>query len=438
MKNRSIRQIASELTIGFESDLQVTGYQIDSRLIEPGDLFFALPGEKTDGHVYLKEVRERGGGAAIVSKNYQGDDFGLMLLRVPDCVIALQHLARCHLLKSNALVIGITGSVGKTTVKEFTATILEGKYRVVKNVGSYNTKLTLPLTILNADGSEEVFVLEMGMSEMGDIRRLVDIAIPDIAVLTKVALAHSQFFPGGLAEIAKGKAEIFSHSKTKTAIFGDGFLAFAEEVAKITAKKVIFSLQDTQVDFCFSMLEEKMKEKGICFPFRETPILHNFLAAVLVAREMNMSWDEIFSRIPYLKLPKMRWETSERGGVFVINDAYNANPESMKAALLNLPSPKHGRKKIAILGSMKELGLFSESAHQEIGNLAADEVDHILTLGTETESLCSAFQKKKNSAEFFMDIDALKGRLKEIVLPGDVVLIKGSRSMQMERVLECF
>lgn len=437
MKNSSIRQIANELGVIFDVDVRVFGYQIDSRLIQSGDLFFALPGETTDGHLFLPEVKKKGGSAAIVSKNYQGEDFGLALLKVPDVVLALQHLARCHLLKTSATVIGITGSVGKTTTKEFIAGLLEGKYRVVKNIGSYNTKLTLPLTILNSDGNEEVFVLEMGMSQMGDIKRLLEIAAPDIAVLTKIALAHAEFFPGGLPEIARGKAEIFSHPKTKTAIFERNFLE-SEEIAKSNAKKLTFSLNDSFSDLSLSIVEEKMRERGVTFPFKETPILHNFLASVLVAREMQMDWDEIFARIPFLKLPKMRWEKLERRGIFLINDAYNANPESMKAALSNLPSPKQGRKTIAVLGSMEELGSFSESAHRDIGSFAADVVDHLLTLGPETEILCNAFQEKNCLAEFFTDIDALKLRLKALALPGDVVLIKGSRSMQLERVLECF
>ncbi len=434
MKHRSIREIASELSIGFENDLQVVGYQVDSRFIGPGDLFFALPGKKTDGHSFLKEVKQRGGAAAIVSKEYHGEDFGLTLLKVPDCELALQHLARLSLLKSNAKVIGITGSLGKTMTKEFTACLLEEKYRVVKNIGSFNTKLTLPLTILNADGSEEVFVLEMGMSEAGDLRKLLEIAAPDIAVLTKVSLVHAEFFPDGLKGIARAKAEIFSHPKTKTAIFDHEFYSFEEEVFQIKAKKRSFSCHDPKADLQLTIFDEKK----VTFPFKETPILHNFLASVLVAQEMGMEFEEIKARIPYLQLPKMRWETIERSGIVFINDAYNASPESMRAALSHLPLPKEGRKKIAVLGSMKELGSFSESAHREIGSLAAESVDYLLSFGLETDGLCDAFREKKSSCEFFMDIDALKMRLKEIASPGDVVLIKGSRSMQMERVLECF
>jgi UDP-N-acetylmuramoyl-tripeptide--D-alanyl-D-alanine ligase len=128
----------------------------------------------------------------------------------------------------------------------------------------------------------------------------------------------------------------------------------------------------------------------------------------------------------------------EKKGILLINDAYNANPESMKAALSNLPVPKEGKKTIAVLGSMKELGSFSEVAHRNIGSFAADRIDHLLTFGEETQNLCFSFQEKNKPAEFFLDIEVLKGRLKELAEPGDVVLIKGSRSMQLERVLECF
>src|SRR5579872_2777708 len=187
MKNTSTRQIGALLGLECESDLQVAGYQIDSRLVGPGELFFALGGARSDGHFFLEEVKKKGGVAAVVSKGYHGPGHGLILLPVNDVLASLQSLARHFVEKSRAKIVGVTGSMGKTTTKEFIATLLCGKFKVGKTYSSYNTQLTFPLTLLNMNGDEEVLVLEMAMSEPGDIRKLLETVAPDIAVLTQIA-----------------------------------------------------------------------------------------------------------------------------------------------------------------------------------------------------------------------------------------------------------
>lgn len=437
MRNIRINQIANDLRLSCAAVAEIRGYAIDSRLASPGDLFFALPGEKTDGHQFLSEVSKRGGVAAVVASSYEGMGEGLILLKVPDVASALRELSRIHLARTNPKIIGVTGSVGKTTTKEFIATLLEAKYRVLKNVGSYNTKLTLPLTILNNQGNEEVFVLEMGMSQKGDIRNLVDIAAPDIAVVTKVALAHAEFFPGGLPEIVQGKLEIAQHPKTKVAILDHELV----EANIPHAQKVTISTVCREADYFLEGTAIVERHRPFCLPaipFQEAHICHNMLAAIAAARHMQMTWEEIAERLPHLRMPPMRFTCVEKQGIRFINDAYNANPASMRAALQSLPKPKAGNRTIAVLGSMKELGAFSESSHREIGHLAAQCVDAVLALGVETQFLCQAFCQTKPSAEWFENRQDLVQRLREMTFPGDVILIKGSRSMQMEKVLECF
>lgn len=416
MRGMQIGQIAEQVGLVSGCDLQVSGYQIDSRNIRPGDLFFALKGEKNDGHDFLEEVRKKGAIGAVVAKSYSGPDYGLVLLKVEDVAFSLRDLARISLLGSSLQIVGITGSVGKTTTKDFTATLLEGKYRVGKTLQSQNSKLTLPLTVLNRSHDIEVLVLEMGMSEPGDIQRLVEMAPPDIAVITHVALAHAAYFPGGLPEIAKGKGEIFSHPKTRMAIFDREFLKFGIE---IHCEKQIFSPADFD---------------GM--PFKEPHILHNLGAAIEVARAMKMSDEEIQKQIPHLQLPKMRFEQLKKDGIHFINDAYNANPESMRAALFSLGMIKTDGKRIAVLGTMKELGSFSHSQHQEIGRFAQKYVDHLLVLGEEARPLVDTFCEEKQLGEFFLNHKEIARRLKEIAKDGDVVLIKGSRSMNMDTILD--
>jgi UDP-N-acetylmuramoyl-tripeptide--D-alanyl-D-alanine ligase len=328
----------------------------------------------------------------------------------------LRSLAKQSLLAKPRKVIGITGSVGKTTVKDFTATLLAAKFQVAKTVASHNSKLTLPLTILNAPLSD-VLVLEMGMSEPGDLDRLIDIAPPDIAVITKVGLAHAASFPGGIEEIAHHKRTIFSHPRTK--IHLSDFPLHAPYTFSITDPEATFFLDNHRI------LENSCPSPSFQLPFKLPHFLHNFLAAASIARLAGLSWEEIFSKLHALQLPPMRFETFSRHGVQFINDAYNANPESMRAALQSL-SLYSGRK-IALLGSMKELGSFSSASHLEIIQYAASIADLILTLGPEMEGLPHAIH--------FRDHASLASHLRYLLMPGDTVLIKGSRSMEMEKIL---
>lgn len=436
MKSTPLREIAQRLGLSLETELSIANYQIDSRHITEGSLFFALPGEKVDGHAYLGEVREKGGIAAVVSKNYTGPDCGLILLAVEEVARALQSLARQFLIERPARVVGVTGSVGKTTTKECIAALLGEKFRTGKSPASYNTKVTLPLNLLNRQGDEEVLVLEMGASEPGDIRRLIDIAPPEVAVLTKVALSHVQQFPGGLQQILEEKTTIFSHPSTKLAVFDHALQL------QLPIERVSFSLEEPSADYFLSFAGTQciVDEKGVRahafdLPFRERHILHDFLGAVAVARKFGLSWDEIQQRVPLIERPKMRFERFEKNGVLFINDAYNANPESMRAALSHLPEPKEGGKRIAVLGTMKELGPFSEPEHREIGRFAQKYVDHLIVLGDEAMPLYEGFQEVKKPAEHYVHLSQVAARLQELLSPGDTVLIKGSRSLQMETLL---
>ena len=165
-------------------------------------------------------------------------------------------------------------------------------------------------------------------------------------------------------------------------------------------------------------------------------MLHNLLAAIATARQMKLEWDEINVQLPKLCLPKMRFEVFDRGGITYINDAYNANPESMRAALESIPSPREGGKKIGVLGVMSPLGSFSETAHREVGQFAQKTIDHLLVFGSEAKPLFESFSEVKKPAELFTDLKELAERLKTLMSPGDVVLIKGSRVMQMEKLFE--
>lgn len=421
---------------------QITGFQIDSRMIETGNLFFALPGQRVDGHAFLAEVQKRGGIAAVVEKTYEGPAHGLELIRVDDVGGALRRLAEKRLSRGHARVVGITGSVGKTTTKELTAALLQARYRVGKSAGNHNTKLTLPLAILNGSLDADIWVLEMGASEPGDITRLIEMAPPALAVLTQISLAHVAQFSEGLTGIAREKEQIFSHPATRIALCPHELqLSFASLRGK---EKVTFSLEHPHADYFISLSEGRMAidERGVravslpLSPDQARPqFLYNFAAAVAAARMLNMEWAEIECALPALRLPHMRFEQKLVGNVLWINDAYNANPVSMRVALSSMPEPQIGGRRIAVLASMKELGPFSEEAHREVGRVAGRCVDALCTLGEEAEEMHDAFIETKKPSFHCMEMETLARHVAQLVRPGDVVLVKGSRCMALERLL---
>lgn len=220
-------------------------------------------------------------------------------------------------------------------------------------------------------------------------------------------------------------------------------LLYPRALERMHGKQVTFSTTCPDADYYCSIAEGmfRIDERGVraweCpLPFKEHHFLHNLAAALATARQMGVKWDVLETRISDLSLPKMRFEQFEREGVWIINDAYNANPASMRAALENLPEPKEGGKRIAVLGSMKELGRYSQEAHREIGCLAQKKIDHLLCIGDETLDLVDAFAGSKKPVESCRDVAHAADLLKGLMRSGDVVLIKGSRSLQLERILE--
>lgn len=417
---------------------EFSGVSIDSRQVKEKEIFFALAGKKVNGHLFLAEASQKKAAAAVVSKNYSGHHFGLKLIYVDDVLETLHALARNVFSFRSTKILGVTGSVGKTTTKEFIATLLENKFRLNKTPGTYNSQATFPLCLLNSPGNEELFVMEMGMSLPGELSRLVAIAPPDIAFVGRLALAHAASFPDGLEGIARAKAEILLHSKTKIVILH-------EETSKFAPFRSLEGKRAFQYDysgFCLKREKEKwcIYEKGISsphfdLPFEASHLREDFLGAAAVARALNLEWEEILSQVGKLQSIPSRFEKIEKSGVVFINDSYNANPTSMKAALENLPNPKGG-KRIGVLGEMRELGPFSKDSHREIGELALKYLDELLCLGEECIPLVEAFKEGGKNALLFMEISSLKTKLFRIIQSGDVVLIKGSNSKQMWTLLE--
>jgi UDP-N-acetylmuramoyl-tripeptide--D-alanyl-D-alanine ligase len=422
------------------------GVCVDSRLLEPGQLFFALPGMHVDGHRYLAEAASKGAVAAVVNREYAGEDFGLPLLRVENGLLALQGLAKKVLGQRSSQVVAVTGSYGKTTTKDFVSTILMDRFKIASSPGNSNSQIGLPLAILNhTSGDEELLILEMGMTHPGQLSALVDIAPPVIALITAIGLVHACNFDS-LVQIAQAKAEIFSHPKTQLGIFHHEILSSGEVRQIGSCRKLTFSETSKEADYVLERRKDRLHvhEKGTetaYLPLLSIPgehYHHNFLAAIAVARALNMSWEEIADRQPFLQLPERRLQFVEKKGVLFIDDSYNASEMTVKAALRSMPQPKSGRRKVAVIGEMLELGKFSKRCHLEVGEFAMKHVDWMLCLGTECAPIYTCWTQAGRPVVWENERSALVSTLRSHLRPGDVVLLKGSRLKQLWKILEEF
>ncbi|NGX44068.1 MAG: UDP-N-acetylmuramoyl-tripeptide--D-alanyl-D-alanine ligase [Candidatus Anoxychlamydiales bacterium] len=410
-------------------DLQKTDYQIDSRLVKKGTIFFALKGERTDGHLYLKEVAKKGAKLAIVNKNVKIDLQSpyLEILKVEDVLEFLQALAREELKKSPAKIIGITGSSGKTTTKEFIYTLLKSEYRVSKTLKSYNSKAGLPIAILNMDKNVDFLVLEMAMDEIGEIEKLVKkIASPDIALITQIATFAGDV--GSQEVLARAKKEIFINERTKIKLINKRLKklkSFQDE------NYLTYSIEDKTATFYLDVENLDFYENGKKYaieklPFKESHLLENTLAAISICRLAGEKFKNILKKLQILKAYDIRFEKVLIEDVLFIKDYYNGNPDATFAALKNLPKTKG--KKIAVLGSHRSYGKLSSRVHEKIINEAKKYVDEILCIGEE-------FKNIKNIKNY-SSLEDIAKNLKKIMKKDDVVLIKGSRFLKMEKIFE--
>jgi len=442
MKLTSLKQIAQLLGIEILNDCPINGVAVDSRLVTPGNVFFALIGEKVDGHAFLAQAAKAKASCFVVNKSYKGDHFGLPIIYVDDTTISLQLLAQKLLSLRTSKIVAITGSVGKTTTKDFLTTILEQKYKVSKTIGNANSQIGVPLTILNhTDGQEDVLVIEMGMNKPGQIAKLVKIAPPDIAILTHVALTHASNFKS-LKNIAFEKGEIFNHPKTKIGMINYDIENIEELMKFGTCSKVSFSLLSKGSDFYFDDYNIQTRKGEI---FKLDPALHpyfgkhhyqNLMAAIAAARYLDVSFEEIKRAEPLLVLPEKRFEVVEKKGVVFVNDSYNASEISVKAALESLPEPKKNGKKIAVIGELLELGKYSDQCHLNVGIKALQHVDSMMLLGKGCLPIYDYWKTNKKPVELFLSRHELVESLKMKLNQGDVVLLKGSNSNQLWKILE--
>lgn len=418
---------------------EFTGLSIDSRTIKNGELFVALRGANFDGHDFIHDALKEGAGA-IVTFPPAVPVNGKIIIYVKNTLGALHDIARYLRFKINVPVIGVTGTNGKTTVKELISSILGERHKVLKTFGNLNNHIGLPLSISKMDGDETVMILEMGSNAQGDIKQLCEIAYPDFAVVTNVGPAHLEGF-GSLEMVRNTDLEILEYVKVASLNADDHFLIEGvkefsgktitygiENSADVFAKDIALKDRGSSFRLCFSRDREIEINLGIAGEFN----IYNVLAAASIADEFGIGLEDIKRGIESFKGVPMRLEIKDFFGALVISDVYNANPASMDEAIKELIRLKRQRT-IAVLGDMLELGPYTEEAHKKLIRWISElNIDVLIAVGPEMTRASSEFRGICHKAD-----DSVNARsiLLSICREGDTVLVKGSRDMHMESVL---
>ncbi|MCL5289576.1 MAG: UDP-N-acetylmuramoyl-tripeptide--D-alanyl-D-alanine ligase [Bacillota bacterium] len=428
---------------------QPAGVCTDSRRTKNGDLFVALKGRQADGHEFVAKALEQGAAALLVSQKIQDVPAGVPAVLVTDTLQALQQLAVHNRARLNIPVVAVTGSNGKTSTKDMIASVLNTRYNTLKTEGNYNNELGLPLTLLNLTEKHEAAVVEMGMRGPGEIDFLARLAKPTGAVITNIGEAHLERL-GSVKNIALAKTEMLEHIGEAGFAILNADSPFLRELASRCRGKVwLYSLQGP-ADIRGSSLRPEGSgiryqieypggQGEIRLPVPGSHNVMNSMAAVGVGLQLGLQFEEIARGLARAALTHMRLEIVNLNAMTVINDTYNANPSSAKAALQVLQETAAGRK-IAVLGNMFELGALEQSGHREVGEAAADlAVDYLVTVGNLAQWIAQGGRKAGLATEKIRqcenNAEAVKV-LKDILKPGDTILVKGSRGMRMEEIVK--
>lgn len=459
MKNMTLENIEKACGgryIGTEAEkkTEVLGVVIDSRQVESGYLFVAIPGEKVDGHKFIPDVFAKGA-AAVLSEQQLEDPAGPYIL-VESTTKALRDLAEYYRKSLDIKVVGITGSVGKTSTKEMIASVLSEKYRVLKTEGNYNNEIGLPLTIFKIRAEHEVAVLEMGISEFGEMHRLATMANPDICVITNIGLCHLENLKTRDG-ILKAKTESFAHLKKDGIAILNGDDDKLSTVRQVGDKEPVFYGMEEKMEYredakksvyatgvenlgLYGMqarIHTPEGERDVRIPIPGEHNVYNALAATAVGLSLGLSLDQISSGILKAKTIGGRTNLLNTGSMTVIDDCYNANPVSMKASI-DVLATAEGRK-IAVLGDMGELGENEKKLHYEVGEyLAKKEIDVLFCAGELSEEIAKAAQKESKTCEvyYFKARDALLEQLLPFLKKGDTVLVKASHFMEYPKIVK--
>ncbi len=449
MKNMSLREIALAVDgqyFGDESKLSqcVTGVTIDSRKIEQGYLFVPIKGANVDGHTFIPSVMEKGALCTLSEQPLENADYPYIL--VQSCKQALKDLAEHYRKALDIKVVGITGSVGKTSTKEMIASVLSQKYNVLKTAGNFNNEIGLPLTIFNIRDEHEVAVLEMGISDFGEMHRLTKMARPDVCVITNIGLCHLENL-GDRDGVLKAKTEMFDYMQQNAKIIlngDDDKLITVKEVKGVVPKFFGISgnldasadnIQSLSLKGTSCKIYLGNKSFSTIIPIPGHHMVYNALAGALVGQELGLTPDEIKAGIEALVPVSGRNNLIETDSLMIIDDCYNANPISTKASLDVLALADN--RKVAILGDMFELGENEKELHFGVGEHAAkNNIDLVVCIGNLSANTASGAESKGANVMHFKTKADFLAVAQNVLKKGDAVLVKASNGMAFREIVE--
>lgn len=439
MRALSLAEIAEFTNGRARGSATVDNVVIDSRQARRGSLFFALPGERVDGHQFVPDVLAQGGCAVVREGTY--DQPGVV--EVADPLLALQELAQAYLAKYRVPVVAVTGSNGKTSTKDMIAQVLRSKYAVHATEGNLNNELGVPLTVLGLEEHHEVLVAEMGMRGLGQIKRLTEICPPNYGVITNIGPVHLELL-GGIGNVAQAKGELLeAMDHTGTAVLNGDDPSVRGQARSFRGRTVYYGLDAANQVMAKGIKLDTDGRPSCVVSFQgeevdlrlAVPGVHNVwnaCAALAVGLQFDVSLSEGAKALENLTLSAMRLEVQRSPrGVIVVNDSYNASPASMKGALDTLAHMYCTGDRIAILGTMLELGDIAEEAHFEVGRHAAECAQHLVFIGDFAEVM----QKGAGRGEVFASTEEFLSAAPEFH-EGDLVLVKASRGLHFETIVE--
>lgn len=429
--------------------MQVCGVSTDTRTIKKGQLFVALRGDRFDGHDFLSAAVDNGAAAVMVSEPSQIGNLAVATIVVPNTLIGLQGLARWSRLAFDIPVIGVTGSCGKTTVKELIAAVLGTRFCVTKTPLNFNNEIGVPLSLLSLSEATEVAVIELGSNAPGEMRVLCDVARPNRALITNIGRTHLEGF-GTVQAVAREKAELVKAVGERGTFYVNADDRFCVRIAQEFAGRRVTFGTNQSADWRAMFGESRFDLPMSMFTIEgvgsfNVPLIgkHNVMnavAAAAVGLDFGLNRAEIQDGLSGAELPPLRTKVVSMGGRVFLNDAYNANPESMRAAIETVVSWQTTGRKIAVLGDMLELGGASANEHEELGAFAARaKISLLLVFGEYAARVAEGAFKgglDKNSVFVCKSHAEIARNLVNLSVSGDVILVKGSRAVAMEKVLD--
>ncbi|WGX75879.1 UDP-N-acetylmuramoyl-tripeptide--D-alanyl-D-alanine ligase [Paraclostridium bifermentans] len=453
MESLSIKElvIATKGTLvkGNESD-EIQNIVIDSRKAKSTDAFIAIIGESLDGHKFMQSAYENGCKTFIKnrSNSIKFESSDINLIEVEDTTKALGDIANFYKCKFEIPYIGVTGSVGKTTTKDMIYAAISTKFNTLKNEGNFNNHIGVPLTLFNLNSSHDCAIIEMGMSHFNEIEYLANMVNPKIGVISNIGLSHIENL-GSQEGILKAKLEITSNFDESNTLIVNGDDEYLKKICKdeLNYDLKTFGFDHNNDIYCteYSIGEEELrftcmidnKKEEIYIPTVGKHNIYNAMAAILVGLRLEMDLKDIKEGLKNFKASKMRLDIIKKDNLTIINDAYNASPDSMKAALDILG--RYEKRRVAILGDMFEMGEHSEYGHRLVGGYAIENVDVLITIGESSKFISDESIKlglNSSNVYHFDNKEIAIEKLSDIINKDDVVLVKASRGMQLENIVQ--